>query len=216
MHQAHYQKVSQHRQQIRKYGTVWFIIWSGLLCFITILSGSVTSKYQGPFLYDKLPHQQNIRIVYYWVVFNIWFSFFQLQALTNVRTDIMKSLSLYYYTFVDLLDLKDHISELLTVMDALGMLESLDIVSLFCCSKCLQCTSILVSICLKFVFIMLQNSLFQATCTLRSSCVTVWWLVYLNWDSFIFFILYVSCKHIYSSCMKNKWWHWRKWKEFIE
>lgn len=39
----------------------------------------------------------------------------------------MKSLSLYYYTFVDLLDLKDHISELLTVMDALGMSESLDI-----------------------------------------------------------------------------------------
>ncbi|XP_045128198.1 membrane-associated protein Hem-like isoform X1 [Portunus trituberculatus] len=50
-----------------------------------------------------------------------------LQALTIVRTDIMKSLSLYYYTFVDLLDLKDHISELLTVMDALGMSESLDI-----------------------------------------------------------------------------------------
>ncbi|KAK7078914.1 Nck-associated protein 1, partial [Halocaridina rubra] len=50
-----------------------------------------------------------------------------LQALTNVRTDIMKSLSLYYYTFVDLLDLKDHISELLTIMDALGMSESLDI-----------------------------------------------------------------------------------------
>lgn len=55
--------------------------------------------------------------------------FLQLQALTIVRTDIMKSLSLYYYTFVDLLDLKDHISELLTVMDALGMSESLDIVS---------------------------------------------------------------------------------------
>ncbi|XP_050734485.1 membrane-associated protein Hem-like isoform X2 [Eriocheir sinensis] len=50
-----------------------------------------------------------------------------LQALTSVRTDIMKSLSLYYYTFVDLLDLKDHISELLTIMDALGMSESLDI-----------------------------------------------------------------------------------------
>lgn len=55
----------------------------------------------------------------------------QLQALTSVRTDIMKSLSLYYYTFVDLLDLKDHISELLTIMDALGMSESLDIVSIY-------------------------------------------------------------------------------------
>ncbi|XP_047497315.1 membrane-associated protein Hem-like isoform X1 [Penaeus chinensis] len=50
-----------------------------------------------------------------------------LQALTNVRTDIMKSLSLYYYTFVDLLDLKDHVSELLTIMDALAMADSLDI-----------------------------------------------------------------------------------------
>ncbi|XP_076048024.1 nck associated protein 1 Hem isoform X3 [Oratosquilla oratoria] len=50
-----------------------------------------------------------------------------LQALSSVRTDIMKSLSLYYYTFVDLLDLKDHISELLTLMGVLGMHESLDI-----------------------------------------------------------------------------------------
>ncbi|CAL4093232.1 unnamed protein product, partial [Meganyctiphanes norvegica] len=50
-----------------------------------------------------------------------------LAALTNVRTDIMKSLSLYYYTFVDLLDLKDHVSELLTIMDALAMHDSLDI-----------------------------------------------------------------------------------------
>lgn len=41
----------------------------------------------------------------------------------------MKSLSLYYYTFVDLLDLKDHVSELLTIMDALAMADSLDIVS---------------------------------------------------------------------------------------
>ena len=42
----------------------------------------------------------------------------------------MKSLSLYYYTFVDLLDLKDHVSELLTIMDALAMSDSLDIVSI--------------------------------------------------------------------------------------
>lgn len=35
----------------------------------------------------------------------------------NIKAEIMKSLSLYYYTFVDLLDLKDHISELLTAMD---------------------------------------------------------------------------------------------------
>lgn len=43
----------------------------------------------------------------------------------NIRQDIMKSLSLYYYTFVDLLDLKDHVSELLTTMDQCQL--SLDI-----------------------------------------------------------------------------------------
>lgn len=53
------------------------------------------------------------------------------QTLTNVRLDIMKSLSLYYYTFVDLLDLKDHTYELLTVMDALHMQSALDIVSIW-------------------------------------------------------------------------------------
>ncbi|CAG2114634.1 unnamed protein product [Medioppia subpectinata] len=42
----------------------------------------------------------------------------QLGAVFNIRQDIMKSLSLYYYTFVDLLDFKDHVSELLTTMDA--------------------------------------------------------------------------------------------------
>lgn len=35
----------------------------------------------------------------------------------SIKSDIMKSLSLYYYTFVDLLDFKDHASELLTIMD---------------------------------------------------------------------------------------------------
>ena len=40
----------------------------------------------------------------------------------------MKSLSLYYYTFVDLLDFKDHVSELLTTMDACQL--QLDIVCL--------------------------------------------------------------------------------------
>ena len=37
----------------------------------------------------------------------------------------MKSLSLYYYTFVDLLDFKDHVNELLTTIDACQI--SLDI-----------------------------------------------------------------------------------------
>ncbi|XP_018027145.1 membrane-associated protein Hem isoform X4 [Hyalella azteca] len=49
------------------------------------------------------------------------------ETLQNVRLDIMKSLSLYYYTFVDLLDLKDAIGELLNIMDALHMETVLDI-----------------------------------------------------------------------------------------
>jgi NCK-associated protein 1 len=35
-----------------------------------------------------------------------------------IRDEIVKSLSLYYYTFVDLLDFKDHVNELLTTIDA--------------------------------------------------------------------------------------------------
>lgn len=51
----------------------------------------------------------------------------QLSAVYSIRQDIMKSLSLYYYTFVDLLDFKDHVCELLTTMDACQV--QLDIVS---------------------------------------------------------------------------------------
>lgn len=39
-------------------------------------------------------------------------------ALHLIRNEIIKSLSLYYYTFVDLLDFKDNVCELLTSMDA--------------------------------------------------------------------------------------------------
>lgn len=42
----------------------------------------------------------------------------QLQTVFNIRQDIMKSLSLYYYTFVDLLDFRDHVNELLTTIDS--------------------------------------------------------------------------------------------------
>lgn len=42
----------------------------------------------------------------------------QLSAVFSIRQDIMKSLSLYYYTFVDLLDFRDHVNELLTTMDS--------------------------------------------------------------------------------------------------
>lgn len=49
----------------------------------------------------------------------------QYTLLQEIKTDINKSLSLYYYTFVDLLDYKDHVCELLTTMDACQL--SLDI-----------------------------------------------------------------------------------------
>lgn len=51
-----------------------------------------------------------------------------LKSLNNIhpiRGEIVKSLSLYYYTFVDLLDFKDHVSECLTTIDACQI--SLDI-----------------------------------------------------------------------------------------
>lgn len=39
-----------------------------------------------------------------------------LTAIQGLRNEIIKSLSLYYYTFVDLLDFKDHVCELLSTM----------------------------------------------------------------------------------------------------
>lgn len=41
-----------------------------------------------------------------------------LQPISQLRKEIIKSLSLYYYTFVDLLDFKDNVCEILTTMDA--------------------------------------------------------------------------------------------------
>lgn len=49
----------------------------------------------------------------------------QFAPLQAIKTDINKTLSSYYYTFVDLLDYKDHVCELLTTMDACQL--SLDI-----------------------------------------------------------------------------------------
>ena len=48
-----------------------------------------------------------------------------LSNIHGIRDEIFKSLSLYYYTFVDLLDFKDHVGELLTTIDACQI--SLDI-----------------------------------------------------------------------------------------
>ena len=44
-----------------------------------------------------------------------------LSTIQPLRNDVLKSLSLYYYTFADLLDYRDHVSELLTTIDACGI-----------------------------------------------------------------------------------------------
>lgn len=41
-----------------------------------------------------------------------------LTPVNNIKQDIVKSLSLYYYTFVDIMDFKDHVADLLTTIDA--------------------------------------------------------------------------------------------------
>lgn len=50
-----------------------------------------------------------------------------LSAIVNIKSEIIKSLSLYYYTFVDLLDFKDNVCEILTTMDACQMLLDITI-----------------------------------------------------------------------------------------
>lgn len=42
----------------------------------------------------------------------------ELAPVNLIKADVIKALSLYYYTFVDLLDFKDHVVELLTTIDA--------------------------------------------------------------------------------------------------
>nr|XP_011437205.2 nck-associated protein 1 isoform X42 [Crassostrea gigas] len=41
-----------------------------------------------------------------------------LQVINNIKQDVVKSLSLYYFTFVDIMDFKDHVVDLLTTIDA--------------------------------------------------------------------------------------------------
>lgn len=41
-----------------------------------------------------------------------------LLPLANIKADIMNQLAIYYHTLVDILELKDHVNELLTRMDA--------------------------------------------------------------------------------------------------
>ena len=41
----------------------------------------------------------------------------QIQALSPIKSDVIKSLSLYYFTFVDVMEFKDHVTDLLTTID---------------------------------------------------------------------------------------------------
>ncbi|XP_060594108.1 membrane-associated protein Hem-like isoform X2 [Ruditapes philippinarum] len=41
-----------------------------------------------------------------------------LVPVNNIKSEVVKSLSLYYYTFVDIMDFKDHVADLLTTIDA--------------------------------------------------------------------------------------------------
>ncbi|CAF0929336.1 unnamed protein product [Didymodactylos carnosus] len=42
----------------------------------------------------------------------------QFQTLASIKTEIIKSLAIYYFTFVDLLEFRDHVTDLLTTIDA--------------------------------------------------------------------------------------------------
>uniref|UniRef100_A0A4W3ITW6 Nck-associated protein 1 n=1 Tax=Callorhinchus milii TaxID=7868 RepID=A0A4W3ITW6_CALMI len=57
----------------------------------------------------------------------------QLSQLHKEKQDILKNLALYYFTFVDVMEFKDHVSELLNTVDASQVF--FDIVS-FCLSLC--------------------------------------------------------------------------------
>ncbi|XP_078331819.1 nck-associated protein 1-like isoform X4 [Crassostrea virginica] len=41
-----------------------------------------------------------------------------LQVINNIKQDVVTSLSVYYFTFVDIMDFKDHVVDLLTTIDA--------------------------------------------------------------------------------------------------
>nr|XP_022336776.1 nck-associated protein 1-like isoform X3 [Crassostrea virginica] len=42
----------------------------------------------------------------------------KLQVINNIKQDVVTSLSVYYFTFVDIMDFKDHVVDLLTTIDA--------------------------------------------------------------------------------------------------
>ena len=101
--------------------------WEKRICFlyrfkkIFLISACGDTKSKPSFLSDKSLESSIKTVVRK-------FPNVDLKSLSNIhsiRGEIVKSLSLYYYTFVDLLDFKDHVNELLTTIDACQI--SLDI-----------------------------------------------------------------------------------------
>lgn len=98
-------------------------------------SSSTTNRWTRRFLASRKSFRSSIcveiRYLFY-VLFDLTLIFIQtaFMHVNKIRNDVIKNLSLYYYTFADLLDLKDHILQLLTTMDVNQC--QLDIVIHFC------------------------------------------------------------------------------------
>jgi len=92
----------------------------GMLTRISNIKKACTDKDPGSkpaFLLEKSLEPTFKQIVKKFPIFEKG-SLSQYSQLQNWKNDILKSLSLYYNTFVDLLDFKDHVNDLLTTIDA--------------------------------------------------------------------------------------------------
>uniref|UniRef100_A0A915DJ47 Membrane-associated protein Hem n=1 Tax=Ditylenchus dipsaci TaxID=166011 RepID=A0A915DJ47_9BILA len=76
------------------------------------------SKSRPQFLNDKSLDAAIAHIVKKFPVIDLKRNSSAFMNVNEIRSEVIKNLSLYYYTFADLLDLKDHILQLLTTMDA--------------------------------------------------------------------------------------------------
>ncbi|CAI5449654.1 unnamed protein product [Caenorhabditis angaria] len=91
---------------------------AGMLTRIyNIKKSSGDSKVKPQFLNDKKMEGAIKHIVRKFPVVDCRSNTSTFEHVATMQSDIIKSLSLYYYTFADLLDLKDHIMHLLTTME---------------------------------------------------------------------------------------------------
>ncbi|XP_003739913.2 membrane-associated protein Hem [Galendromus occidentalis] len=85
------------------------------------------AKSKPSFLSDKSLESSIKHIVRRFPNVDIKGSSAQLTPVFQIKQEIVKSLSLYYYTFVDLLDFKDHVNDLLTHLDVFLMTPNLSL-----------------------------------------------------------------------------------------